>query len=358
MIVFPPTAQFIIGTLSWLMLFCAICVCQRRKTEWLRYQTSLTFLFVASLTFLILPLSWASAAPWHHSLTLVCLSLAMGFSIDYFLYRVGLRKIAAVMICMLIAAGITLTAIPVNQENINKYLETKEGPLGFGLTRNAVLHPPNIQNKLRPDSLIIVEDSLLQNDYFLGNAAYPFQLFFTGNDYDKMQLKQRYYYLTFHHTYSGTLFRYAYLMPTLKEELFPFRVEKMDVITNEIIYNWLAHYYNLFCLGYDKNANWYDKTDLFKKNLLKIQSERRLAVHPYQSFPVNVNHKMIAYSEKLAIPDAQHCQFVCDQDRTCKGFVYSESYIGDHLNSRCDYYQSSYLPGKAHCPQCMAYEQS
>lgn len=48
-------------------------------------------------------------------------------------------------------------------------------------------------------------------------------------------------------------------MPALKEEVYPFKISQIQWVPDEIIYNWLSNYDNIFCLGYDEEANWHDR---------------------------------------------------------------------------------------------------
>ncbi|GEM_PF-2104414 len=354
-IVFPPVTRFIIWSLFWLLLYSALLVYRGNDRQKTAYQKSLLFLLISSLLFLVLPLSWASGAPWHHSLTLICLGQMMGFGVEYFFHRYLTHARLTALFCVASALLIAATGITVNRENISKYKQIDQGNLGLSLNRNAVLHPPAIHGRLDSESIIVVEDSILHSDYMLGNAAYPFLLFLTADDYNLLQMKERNFYLKFHHTYSGTLFRYAYLMPSLREELYPFQVEKMNDIPNEIIYNWLKHYNNIFCFGYDRMANWHDKSNLFKQNLLKEQHARGLIINNYVSTVVTSQQRYIAYTKKIPFPDVQLCQFTCDQDKSCKGFIYDAEMREHRFDGQCYFYMTPYIADQKPCKNCMAY---
>ncbi|MBX3709891.1 MAG: hypothetical protein KIT56_04480 [Gammaproteobacteria bacterium] len=351
-IVFPLAARLIIGSLCWILLVSTILIFMCSSHELIIYKKSLIFLYLSALIFLILPFSWAMGGPWHYSLTILCLGLAMGFSIEYWSHILIKSKRGVFLSCGIIAVVIASMTICVNKDNINKYKVMEEGAFGITLNRNAVFYPPNIKSKLNSDSIIVVEDSILRNDYFMGNAAYPFLLFLGNAEYDILQRRQSAFFLKFHHTYSGTLFRYAYLMPTLKEEVYPFKIDKMHDVPNEIIYNWLQHFDNIFCLGYDENANWHDKTVLFKQYLLKEQSDRQLDINQYQSFPVVSSNQHLSYTQSLTIPDKQLCQYTCDQDQNCEGFIYQYDQSHHHAMMQCQFSSSAFSANHQLCHHC------
>lgn len=320
--IFTPASCYIMWIFFWLSIACVCFLWKEKTAESSTFKKSLLFLLVSALLFTLLPLAWASGAPWHHSLTLVCLSMIMGFSAEYFLRQFTFTAKHLSYCCILISVVIALIGVTINFENIIKYNLEPKGFLGISLNRNAILSPPDIKNKLNKDSIVVVEDSTLLNDYFMGNAAYPFLLFFTEQDYAKFQQRQNHFYLKFQPVYSGNLFRYAYLMPTLKEELYPFVIEQMDNIPNEIIYNWLKNVNNIFCLGYDSSGNWHDKTAAFKVYLARQQAIRHLIIRSYKTASIQLLPKNISKVKTLPIPDDTLCQFTCDQDTQCKGFIY------------------------------------
>jgi hypothetical protein len=345
-LVFPPISRLLIWSLSWITLFALIRLFFSRSPHYFMYKKSVCFLLIASALFLILPFAWGMGGPWHYSLTILFLSLAAGFSIEYLANVFIQRKSWVYGIGIFIAMGITAETVNVNHVNIHKYAKLEKGPLGLALTQNAILYPPNIKDKLNSASLLVVEDSILHNDYMMGNSAYPFFLFLSEGEYDVLMQRQQKYFLRFHHTFGGTLFRYAYLMPSLREEIFPFQVEQMNEVANEILYAWLQQPNNIFCLGYDARGNWADKTELFRKNLLKEKSERALQVHPYQENVINTLVNQVIYAHTLTVPDTTLCQFTCDQDQQCKGFIFSGQ------TKQCHFYGANYAIGKKPCLQC------
>jgi hypothetical protein len=107
-------------------------------------RKSVVFLFVASLLFLILPVSWATGLPWHLSLSFVCLSLMLGFGCDYFILSIVKNKQSVLFSEKLLLILIGISAFVVNQDNIRYLTKTNEGR-AYALNRNAVLHPPALQ---------------------------------------------------------------------------------------------------------------------------------------------------------------------------------------------------------------------
>ena len=347
--VFTPSASLLMWILFSLSIITAWLM-HKEKTAKIA-QKSFYFLFLSALLFMVLPLAWASGAPWHHSLSLICLSMMMGFSVEYFLKRFSFTEKYSTSCSLIIAVLIAWIGVIIHFENTIKYYLLPQGFLGISLNRNAVLSPPDIKDKLNDESILVVEDSELHVDYFLGNSAYPFLLFFTNADYDKFELKQKQFYQQFHHTYSGNLFRYAYLKPHLKEELYPFQIEYMDDIPNEIIYNWLKHANNIFCIGYDPSANWLDKTKAFKTALMKQQDKRKLEIRTYQTTSITSLPEKIAYTKQLPFPDQQLCEYTCDQDKQCKGFMFKQVLTNNHYETTC-YFNHQMKLGKDNCNNC------
>ncbi|OGT63756.1 MAG: hypothetical protein A3E85_02850 [Gammaproteobacteria bacterium RIFCSPHIGHO2_12_FULL_45_12] len=290
----------------------------------------LLFLYVAAISFEIIPILWGIGAPWHHSLTLLFLCIIMGFSAEQLLRMAQGYHWLIPSTCIGTALAIAMTTLPMNQQNIQKYVSQEDGFLGMALNRNAVQHPPDIKQKLNSDSLIVVEDSRLHNDYFLGNSAYPLLLFLDKADYLTFKKRQQHYMMRFDLTYSGTLFRYAYNMPSLHEEVYPFNLEAMNEIPNEIIYNWLKHANNIFCLGYDEKGNWHDKTMAFKQQLSNLQAKRHLTVKNYRPAGRHAQASHLLFSSTLNVPDQQLCEFTCDQSAACQRFIYK--------NFSCQFY--------------------
>lgn len=356
-IVFPPLARVIMWVFVALTILSMGLIWVRRSINRFAYQKSLVFLSISSVLFLILPFCWAVGGPWHYSPALIFMCLIMGFGFEY------IGRLMPIKFYILCASGILINliaAVDVNNVNIKKYDFTQDGALGININRNAISNPPNIKSQLTPNSMIVVEDSILHNDYMMGNAAYPYLLFLGEGDYDYIHQKQEPFFLKFHHTYSGSFFRYAYLMPSLKEELYPFQVERMSEVPNEIIYNWLKHYDDIFCLGYDLNGEWQDKTKIFKQQLNKERGVRALQISAYSQHAITtINAQERAYMKSLTYPDSQLCEFTCDQDRACRGFVYQEYTRDQHRVMLCHYYyHAASTSSSESCENCTWFEKA
>ena len=168
---------------------------------------------------------------------------------------------------------------------------------------------------------------------------------------------QRYSFLQFQPTYNGTLFKWAYLIPSLKEDVVAFTVEQMDTdhISNQFIYNWLQHVNNIFCLGYDKQAHWHDRTALFKKNLLIEKKRRHLIVNAYQMLPATGIKGNVNSTKDLSFPDYQLCQYTCDQDKQCKGFTYINATFPQAVLWRCQFYNFIIPAKQSFCADCIGF---
>lgn len=290
-----------------------------------RQQKALLFLLMSALLFSILPLCCATGAPWHQSPTLACLCMMMGFAGEYYLKKPRL--------ILFIAGLIAIIGMTVNVENLIKYNLEPKGLLGLTLNGSAVFFPPDIKNKLNDESILVVEDSILHNDYFLGNSIYPTFLYFSRQEYLSLVEFEKRFYFRFHPVYGGNLFKYVFLLPHLKEQLIPFQAEHMDDIPNELIYSWLIHNNNIFCVGYDAGGNWHDKTETFKTELARQQARRHLVIHHYTSIPpasLSLNHE---HTKELSVPDMELCQFACDQNKNCKGFIYRDAKCHFHIKT-------------------------
>ncbi len=350
--VFTMSMRLVMWVFFWISVICAINIF-RDKSQ-IEIKKSLLFLIIAMLLFCILPLCWGTGAPWHHHPTLIFLSLFAGFSSEYCLRNFTSAKKYTTSCCLIFATLIVLLGMISHFENIIKYYLEPKGFLGFSLNYNAIVSPPDIKHKLNEDSIVVVEDSQLNNDYFLGNSAYPYLLFFSNKDYDQFQLKLKGYYQQFHYLYSSNLFRYAYQMPYLKEELYPFVIALMDNIPNEILYNWLKHRNNIFCLGYDNAGKWMDKTIDFKAGITHQQTRRGLIVNAYRLSKTAFYPQEISGNKILAIPDEQLCQFACDQDTQCKGFVFQHVVKNNHHDMQC-YFMRSAMMSARKCDECGYY---
>jgi hypothetical protein len=325
----------------------------KNVTDVLNYKKSLVFILLAIVAFLILPIGWGVGMPWHASLALAMLGLALGFGADFFWREVCRNKRIASAICVSLALCVGLNTIAVNNATI-KFVSASTDYLFYGLVHNAVFNPPPIKDKLNADSIIVVEDSQPMGDYAMGDGSYPFFVMQNKKfDFHAFMQFQQFLYLQYKPVYNGTLFSWAYLMP-LREELYPFKIQQMAQVPDEIIYNWLQHYNNIFCLGYDHHLNWHDRTDDFKKTLLAEKIRRHLIVNEYQSAPMAALTGEISFSLKLPYADSQLCQGICDKKELCKGFTYVNAQLGRESVTKCNFYQAITTSNKS-CPVCTGF---
>lgn len=351
-IVFPDSARYVIWILLITTAFVSYLIFKSNQSK---YKQSLLFIYAASLLFLILPLGWGMAAPWHYSLTILMLSLAMGFSIEYLIQQHPKLSLHNRKLCFGSALLLCLLTLHVNHLNIDKYSHVKNGSLALALNRNAIFNPPDLKGKLNNQSIIVVEDSLLQNDYIMGNAAFPFLLFLKEGDYDDVAIRQQAFMMKFDHTFSGTLFRYAYEMPAIKEEVLPFKIENMNDIPNEILYTWLQQGDNIFAVGYDQAGNWHDKTEQFKRMLAFIERERQLTYNQYQHYLEQKIAGKSSYTKTILFPDKQLCSYTCDQDKQCIGFTLTDSVTQYHHTTQCEFYHQGSKIALANAEQSDVY---
>jgi hypothetical protein len=325
---------------------------RRINKQTVLHQKSVLFLLMASFFFLILPICWAAGLPWHLSLSLLFLSLIMGFGCEFLLRNFLKNKMTVAVVGIVSSILIASTTVIVDKVNI-KYISGAPEGFAYAVSRNAVVNPPAIKDQLNADSVVVVEDSAGIGDYALGNGGYPFFLL-DNFDYDKFNKKQRSRYVQYQLRYNGTLFRWAYLLPALKEEYFPFQVEEMAGVSDEAIYDWLQHFNNIFCLGYDKQGVWSDRTTLFKKNLLIEKRRRHLTVNQYHLLPAVGIAGDVLSAKTVSLPEVNSCQQQCDQDKHCKGLTYVAAISGS-TKPTCYFYSSLVRDGQASCAICTSY---
>lgn len=288
------------------------------------YKTSFSFLIIAAILFLVIPLGWGVGAPWHYHLTLVFLCLLIGFSVEYLGNIFIADQSRLRIISVLIAAGIALSAVPTNIAIINYYHSIPAISQPLALIHNAVFAAPRLPGKFAKNSLLIVEDSIYKSSYLLGSGYYPLQLYYLTNINYYMQLVREptHFFLPVDVNYSGSLFTWAYLRADLKEEIIPFTLDTMNVVTSPLIYQWLQHYNRIYYLGHDAQGHWYDLTNNFKQKLLAEQKRRRLVSR--QFIPANLNLAGRVQIRELMLPagDVLACQYVCDQEKGCGAYRY------------------------------------
>lgn len=361
-VIFPDASRFILGFFGLLAVASPLMLFSKRGVTphfYFEYKKSLAFLFLTSGLFLLLPVFWGWGLPWHLSLSLVFFSMIMGFGAELLGRSLLKSKMLASLVCFFVAFGIGLMSIQVNQENID-YLVAQQGfPLAVG--RNAVFHPPKLQAHLNANSVLVVEDSLIHDAYLLGASIYPYYFSLKLNspnlDADEKQYQQarEAMFIRQQPVYNGTLFKWAYLMPELQEEVYPFEINHMDAVPDLVLYDWLQHKDNIFCVGYDKQANWHDRSADFKKNLVREMKRRQMMVHSYESFPATVFDRPVAKVLTLPVPLPQLCQLDCDQNKQCKGFTYLKLQKEKTLIHECLFYNALAATNPIFCAACEGY---
>lgn len=327
----------------------------------IEYKKSLLFLWFTAAIFLLLPLIFGGFS-WHLVPTILFFSLSLGFGFEYlgnYFFNQKWCHVATVLLILMMA---------VDTINLNRDHFTKTTP-SFMLTRNAILNPPKLQDKLNAESVLVVEEStrfrnflfaqdgtsiekgkifLKENSYYIGDSFFPFAEQATWTKATQG------YFLKPGYIYNGTVFRWAYLMPLLKEEVYPFRVEKMEKVPDDIIYNWLQHYDNIYAVGYDEQANWHDITSIFKKNLSKEKIRRHFIVNQYTVLSKKYVNGNDLSAIKLPIPNPQLCQLICDKNPRCHGFVLMMMPLVENLYI-CQFEEKIVEAHTNPCPLCVSY---
>lgn len=350
--------RYILGIFTALMVICTGMVFLGKEDS---EKRSLKFLYAAALSFMILPISWAMGLPWHLSPTLLFLSLLMGFSCEYLLQKLTKNKKWLRAEAVLITIALGLSALLVNLSNIN-YLLTEKG-LELSLRYNALMHPPQIQSELNAESVIVVEDSILRDPYRLGNSAYPYPFPIpllrkqsgASADLDTFLRLQKLFFIKYDFQYNGSLFKWAYLLPDLQEEEYPFTVAEMEIVPDSVLHSWLQHYDNIFCLGYDGQGSWHDRTQSFKKKLLEEKKRRGLVANQYELLPATAMSGSVFSSKSLPLPDNHLCQVECDQNKSCQGFVYESSDFLNHARATCQFFNYLSLNENQFCASCIGF---
>jgi hypothetical protein len=257
------------------------------------------------------------------------------------------------LLCLLVAVLLGLSTVLVNAMNLKQWTDRGQ-QAGYMLVYNAVINPPSLKNQLNNESIIVTEDSQNVGDYLLGDGAYPF-VTLKHVDYYSYIMKQinSHSAIQYEPVYNGRLFRWAYLKPQLKEEIFSFNVNQMQSVPDEVLHRWLSHINNIFCIGYDNFSAWHDKTALFKKNLLQEKARRQMLVNAYQVKSSSAILNKALHIQKLSVPDAEMCQLTCDKDKRCHGFNYIEpTRVG---RAKCIYYETARIQDVQPCSVCQAY---
>lgn len=350
---FTPFTQVILGSFFLLSLLAGLRLVLEKKEAGFEHRKTLLFLSLAACLCLALPVNWAMGLPWHLSQTVLFLSLIAGFSIEYLARQQFKSKDAVYLGVLLLSVLVGLNARSVNQVNLAHVTARAGFPLA--LARNAVLHPPVLEEKLTAATVLLVEDSFLHDSYALGNSSYPLFLK-PGLIYDELEKAQAFSFLKYKPIYNGYLFRWAYLAPALQEEVYPFEVDHLNAVPDAVIHNWLQHYDHLVCLGYDRKAQWHERTAEFKRNLLQEKARRLLQVHPYLPHAAEHLAGNVLYTKTLSLPDHRICQYECDQNVRCKGFTYENARYHYHSTVKCQFYDSLAAREKGQfCATCIGF---
>lgn len=351
--IYPLSAQLCTWFLLILFGLSSVSLIRHSNSLHRQYVISLLFLILSAILFALLPIRYALGHPWHLSPTLIFYCLMLGFGADYLLAQLTRHPSTARVMGYMMAMLIAFTTLAVNSANINHLSHGMEA-YKYAVNRNAVFNPPDIKANLNSESVIIVEDSLIHDDYWLGNSSYPYYLLLKY-DYQGVVKLQYWNQIKFQPLYNGTLFKWAYLIPDLREEVYPFQVDAMHTIPNEIIYDWSSHATNIFCLGYDRNAHWHDKTQLFKQNLLAEKEKRHILVNAYQTLPNTAMQGNVLASFNIGYPDKQICAYKCDQNTSCKGFTFAYAEDYQHKVIKCFLYKDVSRLNNKPCSACTGY---
>lgn len=340
-VIFPPVFRvlfigfFLAGVLHALQIFFS----KHNAVE----KKSLLFLLLAAVFFLAIPFQWGMALPWHWNLSILFLSLFIGAGLEAFICKIKSAMVfSSVLFFVLIMLG-----IEINEVNINDVLRLDPAMV---FNREAIFHPPVIRQQLNQNSIIVVPTHLNQDPYSFGNASANY-LAIKNFDYDKARKKLAWLYRQYDPYYNGTLFKWAYLMPELREEVFPFSLNKMDDVPNEVIYRWLENENNIFCFALDEHSRWYDATAEFRANLLHERDQRHLVISAYDVHYVERLKGQVFTRVLLPYPDSKLCQYSCAQNAICKGFTYMHAEDARRSIMGCEFYSDNPSRG-AFCASC------
>jgi hypothetical protein len=344
--------RYIIHLIDWSLLICLpLAFFKLGKT----YGKSVIFLAIALGLFLVLPILWSVGMPWHLSLSLVCLNLLMGFGFERVFGQVfaSPRKLFAVGLVAAVFIG-SMT-IPVDKVYLNFVATTDASHLFSALNYNAVFHPPAPPVNLRDDSVLVVEDNADLQDYELGDSLFSYGFYLQFADFPANEFRERNLFIKHNPHYNGTLFRWAYQKPGLREEVVPFKIAGMHNVADAELHSWLENFDNIFCFGYDKQNNWHDHTALFKAALLAEKNRRHITVNAYQQIP----HLSAGLSavRRIILPygDTTLCRTSCDNVKACQGFNYIHVAAAGSSVSRCDFYEKAVTLKSNHCEHCESF---
>ncbi len=315
-------------------------------------RSSIIFLSAAMVITLMIPVYWGMALPWHWNLSILFLGMLLGLGVEYFIRQLVLKPIMQKSIYSIILTSFIMVAIQLNAINLNSFLREDTG---MPVTRAAIFNPPNIRAQLNSESIILIATNIDQAAYSFGNSKFDY-LSIPDLDFDWVRLSNAMMYRQFDPYYNGTLFKWAYLIPELREELFLFNVDAMQHVQSFSIWRWHQALANIFCFSADKDFTWHNETDQFKKNLRHEFDQRHLQYNDYDAYYAEKSHGMVFQKLKVNYPDSQLCQFVCDQNIICKAFLYKSEEVNHHLITHCELYNTltTQKPSEF-CPSCTMY---
>ena len=209
---------------------------------------------------------------------------------------------------------------------------------------------------------LLSKDSRLNNPYAFGGSDFPYYNFLsnlngpgfsiTASQYENIQ---NHFYVKTQPVFSGLIFKWAYQNPFLHEMIVPFQVNHMEKIPDIILYIWLRHANNIFCLGYDDKSNWHDRSSEFKRNLILEKAKRNIHVNDYDKMSNTLIKGKTIQSIKLPVSDYQSCQYTCDQNKHCKAFTYINGSGQGQALHYCLFYDSESQGIKSPCAFCTVF---
>lgn len=345
----PATVSLLLWWCYAAILMAGVVIYFDRSEKTFYYKKSLCFLLISSLLYFLLPVIWAMGFAWHLSLTILMLSMVMGFSIDYLCSLLTSKRMQMVL-CLLLSFAISLLAISNDRDIIRFYAHIAY----LKVLNNAVFHPVPLSTGINNDSLIVIENAK-RDSYMMGVGWFPIYSYLQAPKTAKAHLPVAGSPLDATHILyqvglqdwsvrklapndNGLLFKWAYLNSALQEEDAPFTVKEMNkkVVPDFAIYYWLRHSRNIFCYGFDeKTGNWYDDTPQFKNNLRQQAKKRAITWHQYTLSPGMKLSGIALKPFTLPYPDPNLCEYVCDRQSYCKGFTYISSNITSAPFTEC-----------------------
>jgi hypothetical protein len=344
---------------TWILLFfTAVSVVGVFRHKNIEFKKSIVFLILATFLFMLIPLVWAMGFSWHLSLSFLCEGMLLGFGCEYYLGNLINKQVAKVS-GIVLALLLVMATYHVDTVNISYISKTISG-FTSQLDHNAVFHPPAIKNQLNDNSILVVQDRKNVGDYMLGNSSYPVLAIVKNDNFNFDNFfawgGQKVFWRV-NPVYNGTLFRWAYLLPNLKEEVIPFTNTDMRYVASVLLLDWVRHMNNIFCVTYDDAGNWFDNTELFKKSVLLEQKRRHLSYGQYEALPKTALYAKRASLKVLPYADPQICESLCDNLHGCQGFTYTDVTAGPLTTAKCFFYNTVSTNVKP-CAVCTGYIKS